>query len=167
MLSIPKKTLEPRAAIPAGFVQVIFQGFKPKLSKPKEGKTQSVNFNPQLRIVNDARTDATGKSLNGQPVFDNLNWNFTPGIVDFFHAFGVELIENGDQLDIPGTWSGDTQSPNPELWGTYSGPLDGKTATIELVETSYQGKPQMKIKRYLCILGDTCNMKHSDNLVSR
>jgi hypothetical protein len=165
MLSIPKKTLEPFAPIPAGFVQVIFQGFKPKLSKPKEGKTQSVNMNPILRVVNDSRTTADGRPLNGQPVFDNLNLNFVPGVIDFHHAFGVDLIENGEQFDLPGKFSNGTSDPNPENWGTYSGPLDGKTATIELVETTYNGKPQIKIKRYLCVLGDTCQMKHSDNLV--
>lgn len=169
-LSFPKSALEPRANLPAGNVDVIFNGFKPKLSKKKEGKEQSVNLNPELKIVNDTRTDASGKSLNGQKVFESLNLTFLPRLVDFVHAFGLELTENGENVDIPGYFDGDTSKTDPAAWGTYHGPLLGETATLELAEVQSRkpgakpGDTQVDIKRYICRVPG-CTTQHMESLI--
>lgn len=174
MLTIPKQSLQPRENLPAGFVQLEFKGFKPGLTKKKD----SVNLNPVLNVINDARSDSTGKPLNGQRVFDYLNVNFMQRVVDFFHAFGADLIDNGAGLTIPGEWSGDPSNPDPTKWGDYvSGPLlpngrgnVGAIATAELAETSYQEKPgadirhRTEVKRYICQVPN-CDVKHSESLI--
>lgn len=167
-LTFPKSALEPRAQLPAGIVTVIFEGFKPKLSKNKE--KPSVNLNPQLKIVNDSRVDASGKSLNGQKVFDSLNLSFLPRLQDFVHAFGEELVENGDNVDLPGYFDGDTSNADPAQWGQYHGPLLGRQAQLELVEVPSRkpgAKPtdtQVDIKRYICSVPG-CGTRHMESLI--
>jgi hypothetical protein len=178
-LTIPKSTLPDRGKIPSGFAQVIFGGFQPKLSKKKdENKAQSVNLNPILKIINDARTDSNGNPVNGSRVFDNLNVNFSQRIIDFFHAFGVEVLDSSGGVTLPGEWSGDISDPTkPELWGSYLGPVNGsagiapnKVATLELAEVQAYGRPagetRTEVKRYLCTVNN-CNVRHSESLLSK
>jgi hypothetical protein len=151
-------------------IQVIFNGFKPKLSKLKVGKTQSVNMNPELKIVNDSRTDPSGKPLNGQKLFENLNLTFLPRVQDFVHAFGQEMVENGDNVDFPGYFDGDTSATDPAKWGQYHGPLQGEIATLELAEEPSRkagAKPtdtQVSIKRYICRVPG-CAVNHMESLL--
>jgi hypothetical protein len=169
-LSFPRSALEPRPNLPAGQLTVVFQGFKPKLSKKQPGKEQSVNMNPILTIVNDSRTGQDGKPLNGQKLFDSLNLSFLPRLQDFIHAFGLEMTANGDNVDIPGYFDGDTSQPDPEKWGTYHGPLEGEQATVELAEVPSRktgAKPtdtQTDIKRYLCRVSG-CTVNHMESLI--
>lgn len=174
-LSFPKSALEPRPNLPTGMIQVIFGGFKPKLSKKKDGKEQSVNMNPVLNICNDARTDKDGKSLNGQKLFENLNLTFLPRVQDFVHAFGQEMTvgtdSNGEEtVDLPGYFDGDTTQKDPALWGQYHGPLQGEMATLELAEEPSRkagAKPtdtQVSIKRYICRVSG-CTVNHMESLL--
>lgn len=169
-LSFPKSALEPRPNLPAGTIQVVFKGLKPKLSKKKEGKDQSVNLNPELSIVNDQRQSADGKPLNGQRVFEVLNMNFLPRIQDFFHALGVPLTENGDSVDLPGYFEGDTSEPDPEKWGEFRSPALNEIATLELATVKSRrvgAKPtdtQTDIKRYICRVPG-CTVQHLESLL--
>jgi len=169
-LSFPKSALEPRPNLPAGPIQVVFLGFKPKLSKKQEGKEQSVNMNPELKIINDSRNDASGKTLNGQKLFDSLNLSFLPRLQDFCHAFGAALTENGENVDIPGYFDGDTTNPDPTKWGTYHGPLLNEMGTVELAEVPSRktgakpGETQTDIKRYICRV-PSCDVQHMETLI--
>lgn len=169
-LSFPKSALEPRPNLPAGTIQVIFKGFKPKLSKKKEGKDQSVNFNPELVIVNDQRTTEDGKQLNGQRIFDALNESFLPRIQDFFHALGVPLTENGDNVDLPGSFDNNTNDPDPSTWGEFRSPAVNEIATLELATVKSRrpgAKPtdtQTDVKRYICRVPG-CTVQHSESLL--
>jgi hypothetical protein len=173
-LTFPKSALEPRANLPTGMIQVIFNGFKPKLSKNKE--KPSVNMNPELKVINDSRNDASGKPLNGQRVFENLNLSFLPRVQDFCHAFGLVMTEDGDDVQLPGYFDGDTASPDPANWGQYHGPLQGEIATLELCETQAQKKDaggnyvldptktRTEIKRYICRVPN-CQVQHMESLI--
>jgi hypothetical protein len=155
-IQIPKKSLEPPSRLPAGMVTLRLDGFKPTKSKPKPGKDQSINLNPNMRTVNNPDPE-----LNNKPVFENLNVNAGWVILDFVHAFGLEMVANGDSVDIPGEFTG--PDDNPEAW-QYQGPLLGQMANAELIETEYNGKKQTKVKRYLCRVPG-CQISHSENLV--
>jgi hypothetical protein len=165
-LSFPKSALEPRPNLPPGFIHVIFTGFRPKLSK----KGDSINMNPQLHVVNDPRTDSSGKPLNGQTVFESLNLSFPPRLVDLVHALGCEMVENGDNVDIPGYFDGDTSNPDPSQWGTYHGPLENQVAQLELAEVQSRrsgakpGDKQTDIKRYICKV-QGCTVPHIESLI--
>lgn len=175
-LTFPKSALEPRPNLPAGMIEVMFKGFKPKISKKQEGKDQSVNLNPELVIINDSRSDLSGKPLNGQKLFDSMNLSFLPRLQDFCHAFGTPMTEDGENVDLPGYWDGDTQAtthggvPDPTKWGAYHGPLLNESATIELAEVPSRktgakpGETQTDIKRYICRVSG-CTVNHMESLI--
>jgi hypothetical protein len=169
-LTFPKSALEPRPDLPTGTIQVMFGGFKQKLSKKKEGKDQSINLNPELKIVNDPRQSKDGKPLNGQKVFETLNLSFMPRVQDFLHAFGVTFDEDGENVSIPGYWDNGTDDPDPAKWGAYHGPLDGEFATLELAEEKSRrtgAKPtdtQVSVKRYICRV-QGCTVQHMESLL--
>jgi hypothetical protein len=175
-LSFPKSSLEPRPALPAGRVTCMFKKFTPKLSKNVSESTgeKSINLNPELVIINDARTTADGKPLNGQKVFTSLNLNFMPAVQDFFHALGLPLTESGEDVELPGYFDGDTQNPDPTKWGNFQGPAINETMELELVEVQAnkkQGnawvpdptKTRSEIKRYICRV-QGCQVQHMESL---
>jgi hypothetical protein len=171
-LTFPKSALEPRPNLPSGQITVVFGGFKPKLSKKQPDKEQSVNMNPVLTIINDSRTTPDGKPLNGQKLFESLNLSFLPRVQDFVHAFGATMTENGDNVDLPGYFDGDTNNPDPSKWGNYHGPLEGEQATLLLAEVpkrdnhgnTVPGKTQTDIQRYLCRVPG-CAVNHMETLI--
>jgi len=169
-LTFPKSALEPRPNLPAGTIQVIFGGFKPKLSKKQPDKEQSVNLNPELKIINDSRNTPDGKPLNGQKVFESLNLSFLPRVQDFVHAFGCAMTEDGENVDLPGYFDGDTTAKDPVQWGQYHGPLTNEMATIELAEVPSRKSgakatdTQVDIKRYICRVAG-CTVNHMESLI--
>lgn len=178
-LTFPKSALEPRPNLPAGPIQVMFKGFKPKLSAQQPGKTQSTNLNPELVIVNDTRSTPDGKPLNGQKLFDSLNLSFLPRLQDFCHCFGSAMVEDGDSVDLPGYFSGDTSAittsngetiPDPSKWGQYAGPLLNEIGDILLKEVPSRKKgakptdTQVDIDRYICRVAG-CTTQHMETLI--
>lgn len=175
-LTFPKSALEPRPNLPAGSIQVMFKGFKPKLSKKQPDKEQSVNLNPELVIVNDSRSDKSGKPLNGQKLFETLNLSFMPRLQDFCHAFGQPMGGEDDtdnaHVSIPGYFDNEPvmQAAGWHEWGLYHGPLEGEYATVELAEVKSR-KPNAKstdtqtdIKRYVCRVPG-CTVNHMESLI--
>jgi hypothetical protein len=170
-LTFPKSALEPRPNLPAGQIQVIFGGFKPKLSKKQPDKEQSVNMNPVLTIINDSRSTPDGKPLNGQKLFESLNLSFLPRVQDFCHAFGCAMTENGENVSLPGYFDNET-STDPTQWGAYHGPLEGEQATLLLAEVpkrdnkgnTVAGKTQTDIQRYICRVPG-CSVNHMETLI--
>ena len=172
-IAIPKSSLEPRPPMPTGLHEVMFNGFKPKLSKPQVGKEQTVNMNPELKIINSPHVDKEGKPLNGAKVFTSLNLAFGPGVLDFVHCFGQEMTENGDNVEIPGMFDGDTSSPDPTKWGAYHGPLLGEVGKIEMAEVSVDpkfnknakpGDTRSELKRYYCRVPG-CTVNHLESMI--
>lgn len=138
----------------SGTYNIIFQGFFPK--KSKDGN--SVNLNPKLVVVGDA-------AFNGKLIPYPLN--FQPStwfmVKNFLHMFGIkEDVNPQGGEEIPGDWV----QPNvadPTTW-KYNGPLAGRTGKIEVVEGTYNGKPNINVKQMLCALPG-CTEKHQDNLI--
>lgn len=177
-MSFPKSALEPRPALPSGIYDVMFKGFKPQLSKTANVNTgeKSINLNPELVICNSPLTLPDGKPVNGSKVFTSLNLSFLPAVQDFFHAFGEALVENGDNVDLPGSFANGTQDPDPKNWGAYSGNIVNGMAKVELVETmankkNAQGqyvpdptKTRTEIKRWICAVPG-CEIQHLESLI--
>lgn len=151
-MSFSKESLT-KKLVPGGIYTIHMGGFKPAKSK---SNADNINLNPQLKIVN--HPDFTGK-----PVFVSLPQSEGWMIQDFVHCFGQEMDKDGN---MPGDWDFPIQD-NPATW-RYRGPLLGKTGQVELVETTYNGKPQLKVKQFICAVPD-CKTKnpeivHSTNM---
>jgi hypothetical protein len=176
-LQFPKSALEPRPNLPAGRLTVMFKGFKPKLSKNPSESTgeKTVNLNPEITVINDSRSTQDGKPLNGQKVFTSLNLSFLPAVQDFFHALGVPLTEDGENVELPGYFDGDASNPDPSKWGTFQGPAINETAELELVEVQANKKvgntyvpdptkTRTDIKRWFCRVPG-CTVQHMESLI--
>jgi len=158
---VPKDTIEGPPIIEAGRVVLRLDGFKPQLSKGKD----SINFNPVFKVVSPSEHA-------DQRVFFNMNSNFRPGIVDFAHAFGTELVKNNDgDYVIPGRFDG----PDEDMtkW-VYAGPLLGQACDVDLIieprrddkGQPIEGKVQNSIKRFYCTI-EGCSEKHALDLTGR
>ena len=176
-LQFPKSALEPRPAFKAGIYDVMFKGFKQSLSKNANETTgeKSINLNPELTICNSPETFPDGKPYNGSKVFTPLNLSFLPAVQDFFHCFGDVLVENGDVIDLPGSFGNGTSDPDPKNWGPYSGVSLNAIGKIELVETPANKKvgnkyvpdptkTRTEIKRYICNVPG-CAVNHLETLI--
>ena len=151
---MPSIHVKPPKPVPTGFYEVRLDGFKPAMSK----NGGSINLNPILKMVN-----VSDPELVGKDVYFNLNTNFFTGIVDFVHAFGLEMIPDGDEFTIPGDFQG-ADAPDPKKWGPYQGPLLGKQAKLEMAEADNgKGGTTVKVKRFFCSVPG-CTVQHSDSL---
>lgn len=155
-MGAPKDSMEPKKVFPAGRYSVRCDGFKPKLSKPKAGTEQSINFYPQLTITNHA-------SLNGEKVFNPLNQGAGFILQAFSHMLGhdMEIIE--DTAALPGGFTPDPSAPDDISKFTYAGPLLGAVGDLELGVGTYNNKPSNFIKQYYCRLPG-CKEKHPTEL---
>lgn len=139
---------------PNGIYTVRLSGFRPALSKNKD----SVNFNPQLKIINHPEHDniKVWETLNSKAGF--TQW-------DFAHAFGVELEDQGNgQYTLPVTWDGDPlkfKEDDPSTWVANS-VLIGRDAQVELAIDTFEGKQSMKPRRYICAI-DNCETRFPEN----
>jgi len=150
---VPKEQLQGFKVIPAGVYELRLDGFKPKLTKDKPGKQQSVNLNPQLAVVNSA-------DYNDQHLFENLNvgaWY----LHDFVHAFGLDMEEHEAGRKIPGEFNGPDNDPTQ--W-TYVGPLLGRVAKVRVVvKPNNKNQDTSYIDQWYCAL-PACQEKHSTRL---
>ena len=176
-MSFPKSALEPRPAFKSGVYDCMFKGFKPALSKNPSESTgeRSTNLNPELVIVNSPESFPDGKPYNGSKLFFSANLSFLPAVQDMFHAFGEVLIENGDNVDLPGSFANGTSDPDPKNWGLYSGNCLNAIGKVEIVETQAQKKVNNKwvpdptktrseIKRFICAVPG-CQVQHLESLI--
>ena len=149
-VSFSKEQLEGNV-YPDGLYKVRLEGFEPAFSK----KRDSINLNPKLMIVDHA-------TLNNKRVFDNLNSGASWIIEAFVHAFGLQLVPNGQGGgDLPGEFLG--PDDDPDKW-EYQGPLTGAVAQVILKKTEYNGKENTKVDQWLCNLGTNCKTKHPTSL---
>jgi len=144
-MSFSKDSLT-KKLVPGGIYTLHMGGFKPTISK---SNADNVNLNPQLKIVNN-------KDFTGKPVFVSLPRSEGWMIQDFVHALGQEMEPDGS---MPGEWEFPVQA-QPTTW-RYKGPLLGKTMQAELVETTFNGNPQLKVKQFICAVKD-CKTKYPD-----
>jgi hypothetical protein len=176
-MTFPKSALEPRPAFKPGIYDVMFKGFKPALSKNANETTgeRTINLNPELVICNSPETFPDGKPYNGSKVFCSLNLSFLPAVQDFFHAYGEELVENGENVDLPGSFANGTQDPDPKNWGPYSGVILNGIGKVELVEVQANKKvgktyvpdptkTRSDIKRWICAVNG-CQVQHMESLI--
>ena len=154
-ITVPKEQVEGFKPIEGGVYEVRLDGFEPISSK--DGT--SINLRPKLVVINHPKH-------NDQRLFDNLNtgcWY----IQDFVHCFGLEMVQKGDDLDIPGEFLGrDFSGQKKEKLGwTYVGPLLGRVGKVRVVvqENSQTHKEQNVIDQWYCDL-TACQEKHSTNL---
>lgn len=157
--TVPKESLKGLPPLPPGIYEVRLDGFKPKLSKQKPGKDQSVNLNPQLKVINHP-------TLNDRMVSESLNVIMARNQRDFCHAFGF-LMDHEDDNDpqeasLPGEFQGD---PNNLETMHYVGPLVGQIAKIELASVpGDNGRTYTNIKRYFCRVPN-CTVSHPDSIL--
>lgn len=176
-MTFPKSALEPRPAFKSGVYDVMFKGFKQALTKNPSETTgeKGINLNPEIVICNSPDTFPDGKPYNGSKVFTALNLSFLPAVQDFFHCFGESLIENGENVDLPGAFSNGTDSADPKNWGQYSGNALNAIGKVEIQETPAQkkvgnswvadpGKTRSEIKRFICNVPG-CQVKHMESLI--
>jgi hypothetical protein len=160
-VAVSKESLEGIKPVPAGMYDVVLNGFEPKW--PKSNK-DSVNLNPVLKIVNHPK-------FNGQRLFMNLNTKISNFMQDLAHGFGLPMEEEAGEMHLPGgakAWSG--TDDDPTTW-KYTGPLLGKTAKVEVIESSYAGRAKNEIKMFVCKIPD-CQTKypeiqHSTNMIKK
>jgi hypothetical protein len=156
-MSASKEEVKGLPLMNEGLVQVRLDGFKPQLSKKKD----SVNLNPQMKVVNHAE-------YNDRNVFDNLNTKGKWVWGDFCHAFGVPMVQVGDDFEFPGDFvckshGAECKGDDPENWD-YVGPLTGQVGQLYLVQgDNGKGGLVNKTKYYVCRVPG-CTDKHSDNL---
>lgn len=138
--------------LPEGMYFVRCDGFKPRQNKDKD----SVNLNPVLKVTNHPEH-------NDRVIFDNLSAKAKWIWKDFAHCFGVTLPTdaNGD-FEFPGNFDGPDDFASCENW-QYSGPLMGQIGQVYVIQSSYNGNMNNKIKSYVCKVPG-CAEKHSTNL---
>jgi hypothetical protein len=132
--------------VPGGIYRLHFGGFKPSRSK---SNADNVNLNPQLKIID-------SKEFTGVPIFVSLPQSEGWMIQDFVHGLGQEMDHDGN---MPGDWEFPV-ADNPATW-RYKGVLVGKTIQAELIESVWQGKPQLKVKQFICAVPN-CKIKNPD-----
>jgi hypothetical protein len=156
-MSASKEELSGGPPIPDGLYHVVLKGFNPVKSKNGD----SVNLNPDIRIINHP-------TLNDRKVFVSMNTNAPFMWAEITHCFGVPLAENGDSVDIPGSFDGPEDisgiAPKGKVPWTYSGPLLNQQGQLQIGQKEYQGKLSADVKQYICRVAG-CAVKHSDNLI--
>jgi hypothetical protein len=153
-MGAPKDSMEGQKVIPSGRYTVILDGFKPKISKNKDNP--SVNFWPQLRIVNHPQ-------FSGVKLKTALNQGAGFILEAFTHMLGgqMELVE--DQAVLPGHWLTDPANPADYSKFRYQGPLVGQQGELELGENEYKNRKQNYIKQYFCRVPG-CKKEHPTEL---
>lgn len=175
-LHISKEQIEGREAIPEGLYKVRFSKFSPKwtnqgnMSEEQWFASRSINLNGVYEVVEHP-------DYAGALIYDTLNTGSkTPlfGLMDMCHAFGfnMDFDPGTGEYDIPG-FDSINSNPNfdpekPDTW-EYRGPLIGKVAQIEIGHKMYNGKPQVKPRRWFCAIADCASkypqIRHSQNLI--
>ena len=155
-MGAPKDSLEARKVLPSGRYQVRLDGFKPKMSKLKPGKDQSINFNPDIKVINHSQ-------FNGEKIYTPLNQQVGFILEAFSHCFGHPLEVVADSAVLPGGFIPGSD-PNDISKMTYQGPLQGATGELELgTNTGQNGKPQNYIKQFFCKIPG-CKTSHPTEL---
>lgn len=170
-LQISKEQIEGREQLPEGIYKVRFSRFNPQWTRQNQLTEQqwiasrSINLSGVYEVLEHP-------DYAGILVYDTLNVGpKTPlmGLVDMCHAFGfpIEIDSTTGQYEIPGMDS-ILQAPNydqdkPETWD-YRGPLLGKVGQVEIGHKMFNGKPQVRPRRWFCTVPN-CTTRHSQNLI--
>lgn len=161
-MDFEKKELKGFEPVPSGIYEVRLIGFEPKAAK----NGASANLNPIFSIVN--HPDFEGRTL--KYVFVG-NSKIPAFLQDMCHCFGLEMEEyDTDRPKIPGIWDTDKQKFKPGQFETYvySGPLLNKVGKVEVIESSYNGKPNNKIRKFFCNVTQCAErfpeISHSENV---
>lgn len=152
-MGVSKEALEGQPPLPAGIYEFRVDAFKPKASKDKN----STNLNPVLKVINNAN------GLNDKNIFFSLNTNAGFIFPDFVHSLGLEMEMDGDQVNLPGDFVPDGADPQNVEKYAYNGPMVGRTGRLEIVASSYNNKPQGKVKQFFCAIPG-CMHKHQTEL---
>lgn len=122
-ISFTKDQLKEQESI-IGVYKVRLDGFK-----PRKGRTNGIDLNPQMKIVGDA-------TYNDRVVFSNLNGYYAPWQFEHFAKCfgeaGLETKPDGSQ-GLPGGFDGNPDDPT--TWH-YVGPLVGRVGTVEVGENT-------------------------------
>lgn len=155
-MGAPKDSMEGKKVLPAGRYTVILDGFKPKLSKNKDNP--SVNFYPQMRIVNHPQ-------FSGEKITTPMNQGAGFILEAFVHMLGgqMEIVE--DSAVIPGHFLPDPNAPKDYSKMRYQGPLTGQQGELELgIGPNQNGTRQQNfIKQYFCRVPG-CQKEHPTEL---
>jgi hypothetical protein len=139
-IGFSKEQIAGEKPVDPGKYQVQLVGFKPTLSNDK----QSVNLNPDLRVINNANA-----AFNGKRIFHNLSEKAGWLHKEMCDGFGIDMVAEGGQFFLPGTFQEDPSNPTDCTKWRYQGPLLGKVASVEVVEIA--GTGQNANKKYINI----------------
>lgn len=117
---VSKESVKAPEALPEGIYQYRLAGFKPQLSKDRG----SINLNPQMMVINHP-------TLNGKHIFLNLNTKAGWILKAFVENLGLQMVEVGEDLDMPGQFDGPDEEP--KNW-KYTGPLLGRTGRVKVIQ---------------------------------
>lgn len=154
MMNFSKESFNTAEQAPEGWYKLQFKGFKPELTKAKDG----INLQPHFEIVQN-------KEYENRRVFSGIGTKFVPGINDFVHACGMELedVPGTENKKIPGIFKGEAENPDDPTKWEYLGPLLNKVFEAEVCIKEYNGKKSNRIKQYKCAV-PSCKERHIPNL---
>lgn len=175
-LHISKEQVEGREQLPEGIYKVRFSKFNPQWTRQNQLTheqwiaSRSINLQGVYEVLEHP-------DYAGTFVYDTLNIGpKTPlfGLMDMCHAFGLNMEPDtaSGEYDIPG-FDSVAQSPSfdpekPETWD-YRGPLMGRVAQLEVGHKLFNGKPQVRPRRWFCSIPDCAQkypmIRHSQNLI--
>lgn len=154
-LGFNKDQLKGLQPIPAGTYDMIVRSIKLVQVKDKPGQ---MNFKVEL--------EPQGITDRKNPrVFDTINEQMANFIQDFVHGAGLPMTTTQNGADVPGEFKPPTEQKDkeakPPVLAVYSGPLLGRTVRTEVIESSWNGQPNNKVKQYFCKV-EGCATKYPD-----
>lgn len=155
------KGLQP---IPGGVYEMFVRSIKLVQVKDKPG-----NWNMKIELEPEGITDRKNPR-----VFDTINEAMANFIQDFVHGTGLAMTPNpAGGGDIPGEFKPPSdpkdKDQKPPVLAVYSGPLLGRKVKTEVIESTWNGQPNNKVKQYFCKVPNCAaqfpDIKHSNNHV--
>lgn len=151
-VTFSQEKIEATFKIPeSGIYELKLLGFAPA----KSSKGDSVNFNPILEIVGTTDGSPVPKNDDGSNIsskyWAGLNSKADGIVNDFCHFLGLPMEGPPTALEIPGIFDG--PADDPSKW-QYKGPLVGRVGKAYLEKGEFKGKPNCKVKYYICAIQD-------------
>lgn len=174
-LHISKEQVEGKEQIPEGIYKVRFSKFNPQWTRQNQLTEQqwlairSINLNGTYEVLEHP-------DYAGAFIYDTLNLGpKSPlfGLIDMCHGFGIPIeYTEATGYEIPGMDSivqaSNYDPNNPETWD-YRGPLLGRIGQVEVGHKLFNGKPQVRPRRWFCAVPDCATkypaIRHSQNLI--
>lgn len=157
-MNFSKEQLKGIQPIPGGMYDMLIRSIKLVPTKDKS--------NPSQYLKIELEPQGLPADQKNRRVFDNLSEKMPNFIQDFVHGAGMTM-----EPGLPGDFIPAPADDKDKAVGIYKGPLLGRVVKTEVVVSSYNGKPNNKVKQYVCKVTD-CSTKfpevtHSSNHIKQ